>query len=112
MSMAIAGENKPGGVEGGHWDAMAFEAGVAPRLARGVLTKMNADLPEAISRVIGDERLQPAEREFLRERVLPVIDERRSFVADALKCRQSKLEEPLGRQDLDPAVLSRLGKLT
>jgi serine/threonine-protein kinase HipA len=26
MSMAIAGENKPGWVEGPHWDAMAYEA--------------------------------------------------------------------------------------
>jgi hypothetical protein len=59
MSMAIAGENKPGWVEGPHWDAMAFEAGVAPRLVRGVLSRMNSDLPDAISKIIGDERLLP-----------------------------------------------------
>ena len=85
MAMSIAGENKPGWVEGAHWDAMACEAGVAPRLVRGVLSRMSADLPEAISRVIGDERLLPVERDFLREKVLPVIEDRRGFVADALK---------------------------
>lgn len=87
MSMAIAGENRPGWVEGIHWDAMALEAGAAPRLVRSILSKMNAELPDAISRVIGDERLTSAERYFIRARVLPVIEERRQFLADALKTR-------------------------
>lgn len=87
MSMAIAGENRPGWVEGIHWDAMALEAGAAPRLVRSILSKMNAELPDAISRVIGDERLTSAERDFIRARVLPVIEERRQFLADALKTR-------------------------
>lgn len=79
MSMAIAGENKPGWVEGIHWDAMAFEAGVAPRLVRGVLSRLNADLPDAISRVIGDERLLTTERAYIREKVLPVIESGANF---------------------------------
>lgn len=87
MSMAIAGENRPGWVEGIHWDAMALEAGAAPRLVRSILSKMNAELPDAISRVIGDERLTSAERDFIRASVLPVIEERRQFLADALKTR-------------------------
>lgn len=87
MSMAIAGENRPGWVEGIHWDAMALEAGAAPRLVRSILSKMNAELPDAISRVIGDERLTWAERDFIRASVLPVIEERRQFLADALKTR-------------------------
>ncbi|OIQ99294.1 serine/threonine-protein kinase HipA [mine drainage metagenome] len=111
MSMAIAGENKPGWVEGLHWDAMAYEAGVAPRLVRGVLSRMNAGLPEAISGVIGDERLLLSERDFLREKVLPVIEERRGFVSDALKSRQSTLNELLTRQEFDPSVVERLTKL-
>ena len=41
MAMSIAGENKPGWVEGAHWDAMAYEAGVAPRLVRSVLSRMS-----------------------------------------------------------------------
>jgi serine/threonine-protein kinase HipA len=93
MSMAIAGENKPGWIEGIHWDAMAFEAGAAPRLVRGVLSRMNSDLPDAISKVIGDERLLPTERDFIREKVLPVIEERRGFVAEAVKGRQSTVIE-------------------
>ncbi len=90
MSMGIAGENKPGWVEGPHWDTMAYEAGVAPRLVRGVLSRMSADLPDAIGRVIGDERLLPSERKFLRGKVLPVIEERRGFVAEALRQTPSK----------------------
>ncbi len=110
MSMAIAGENKPGWVEGPHWDAMAYEADVAPRLVRGVLSRMSAGLPEAISRVIGDERLLPVERNFLREKVLPVIEERRGFVADVLKSRQSTINELRARRDFDPSVVERLAK--
>jgi serine/threonine-protein kinase HipA len=91
---------------------MAFEAGVAPRLVRGVLSRMNADVPEAISRVIGDERLQPSEREFIREKVLLVIEERRVFLDDALKGRQSTISELLSRRELDPAVIDRLHSLS
>jgi serine/threonine-protein kinase HipA len=112
MAMSIAGENKPGWVEGAHWDAMAYEAGVAPRLVRSVLLRMSADLPEAISKVIGDERLTNEERVFLREKVLPVIDERRGFVADALKSRPSSINELLNNREFDPSVLARLSKLS
>jgi len=102
----------PSCIEGRHWDAMAFEVGVAPRLIRGVLSRMSAELPEAISRVIGDERLLPVERDFLREKVLPVIEERRGFVAEALKSRQSTIDELLARQEFDPSVLERLSRLS
>ncbi|MDD2719874.1 MAG: HipA domain-containing protein [Gallionella sp.] len=112
MAMSIAGENKPGWVEGAHWDAMAYEAGVAPRLVRSVLLRMSADLPEAIAKVIGDERLTNEERVFLREKVLPVIDERRGFVADALKSRPSSINELLNNREFDPSVLARLSKLS
>lgn len=112
MSMAIAGENKPGWVEGPHWDAMAYEAGVAPRLVRGVLSRMNTGLPDAICNVIGDERFLPVEQEFLRETVLPVIEQRRNFVSDALKSRQSTIHELLSGQELDPSILERLGNLS
>ena len=112
MAMSIAGENKPGWVEGAHWDAMAYEAGVAPRLVRSVLSRMSSDLPEAISRVIGDERLTNEERVFLREKVLTVIDERRGFVADALKSRPSSINELLNNREFDPSVLARLSKLS
>ncbi len=108
MSMSIAGENKPGWVEGLHWDAMAYEAGVAPRLVRGILSRMSTELPEAISGIIRDERLLPIERDFLREKVLPVIEERRGFVAEAMKSRQSTIGELRNRKEIDPSVAKRL----
>ena len=111
MAMSIAGENKPGWVEGAHWDAMAYEAGVAPRLVRGALSRMSENLPEAISKVIGDERLLPAERDFLHEKVLPVIADRISFVDDALKSLQSTIGELLTKREFDPSVAERLSNL-
>lgn len=111
MSMAIAGENKPGWVEGLHWDAMAFEARVAPRLVRSVLKKLVERIPDGISRVIGDARLMPSEREFVRERILPVIEERCSFVQEAIKGRQSSLQDVLASRELDPAVIDRLAAI-
>jgi serine/threonine-protein kinase HipA len=46
---------------------------------------MSAGLPEAISKVIGDEQLLPVERDFLREKVVAIIEERRGFLADVLR---------------------------
>ena len=112
MARSMGGENKPGWVEGAHWDAMAYEAGVAPRLVRGVLSRMSAELPEVISKVIGDERLLPVEHDFLREKVLPVIEDRRGFVTDALKTRQSTIAELLTKREFDPSVAERLVKLS
>jgi|GEM_PF-426705 len=111
MSMSIAGENKPGWIGGTHWDAMAFEAGVAPRLVRGVLARMSATLPGAIAKVLGAEQLWIGERDFLREKVVPVIAERRGFVADALKSKQFTLAELLAGPELDSSVLARLSAL-
>jgi serine/threonine-protein kinase HipA len=108
MSMAIAGENKPGWIEGVHWDAMALEAGAAPRLVRGILSRMNAELPDAISRVIGDERLTMDERDFIREKILPVIEERCQFLADALKTRQSTKDELIACRALSHDVVERI----
>lgn len=85
MAMSIAGENKPGWIEGQHWDAMARAAGVVPRLVRGVLTRLIAELPDAMTTVLGDARILPPEQAFLRGKVLPVIEERSGFVAAALK---------------------------
>jgi serine/threonine-protein kinase HipA len=108
MSMAVAGENRPGWVEGMHWDALAYEAGVSPRRVRDVLGRMSAAQPDAIAAVIKDDRLLPAERDFLRGKVLPVIDERRGFVTDALKSKALPIEELLTYRKLDPVVLERL----
>ncbi len=111
MSMSIAGENKPGWIEGIHWDALAYEARVAPRLVRGVLSRMNAALPDAISKVIGDERLLSAERDFIREKVLPVIVERQEFLGDALGSFQSSLADLIASRELSTEVIERLRAL-
>jgi len=87
MSMAIAGENKPGWIEAAHWDALALEAGVSPRYVRSLLETMQAALPQAVSFVLADARLLPDERSFIQEKVLPVMEQRRGFVADALRRR-------------------------
>jgi serine/threonine-protein kinase HipA len=108
MSMAIAGENKPGWIDGVHWDAMALEAGAAPRLIRGILSRMNAELPDAISRVVDDERLTCAERDFLRAKVIPVIQERCQFLADALKTRQFTKRELVECRNLSQDVIGRI----
>lgn len=111
MAMAIAGENKPGWVEGLHWDAMAFEARVAPRLVRSVLKKLVERIPDGISRVIGNARLLPGERDFVRERILPVIEERCSFVQEAIQARQASLPDVLASRELDPAFIDRLAAM-
>ena len=111
MSMSIAGENKPGWVEGIHWDALAYEARVAPRLVRGVLSRMNAALPDAISKVIGDERLLPVERNFIRTKILPVITERQEFLVDALASLQSPLADLINSRELSAEVVDRLKSL-
>ena len=111
MSMSIAGENKPGWVEGIHWDALAYEARVAPRLVRGVLSRMNAALPDAISKVIGDERLQPVERDFIRTKVLPVITERQEFLVDALASLHVPLADLINSRELSAEVVDRLKAL-
>lgn len=64
---------------------MAYASDVAPQLVRSVLARMSAQLPEAISNVIVDERLLEAKRNFLRENMLFLIEERRGFVADAVR---------------------------
>lgn len=63
---------------------MAYASDVAPQLVRSVLARMSAQLPEAISNVIVDERLLEAKRNFLRENMLFLIEERRGFV-DAVR---------------------------
>lgn len=111
MSMSIGGENKPGWVEGIHWDALAYEARVAPRLVRGVLSRMNAALPDAISKVIGDERLQSVERDFIRTKILPVIAERQEFLVGALASLHLPLADLINSRELSAEVVDRLKSL-
>jgi hypothetical protein len=54
--------------------------------AHAITASISKVLPDAISRVIENERLLPVERDFLRKKVFPVID-----VAAALKTRQAMM---------------------
>lgn len=90
---------------------MAFEAGGRLQDRPWRFVTHQCGVPETISRVFGDERLLPAERDFIREKVLPVIEERRVFIGDALKGRQSTVNELLARHELDREVMDRLHAL-
>ena len=87
MAMSIAGENKPGWITGAHWNALACEANIAANAVRLTLTRLIERLPDAMARVIGDQRLLAAERDFLRTRVVTVIEERVGFASEAVKVR-------------------------
>jgi hypothetical protein len=70
---------------------------------------MIADLPDGMARVIGDQRFMADEREFLRGKVLPVIEERIRFAADAIKSRPAPLSDLIRNKALPPEVQDRLG---
>ena len=89
MSMAIAGENKPGWIEWMQWDALAKEAGVAPRYLRTLLNAMQSALPKAAFRILEDNRLLSDEKRYIQEKVLPILEQRRGFIADSLKQNSS-----------------------
>jgi serine/threonine-protein kinase HipA len=44
--------------------------------------------------------------------VLPVIEERRGLVAEAIKSRQSTIGDLLTQKKFDPSVAERLAKLS
>jgi len=111
MAMTIAGENKPGWIEGIHWDALALEAGVSPRHVRSLLATMQASLPQAAARILTDDRLLPNERCFITENVVPILEQRRGFIADALRQKTSTRRELLLCKELDDIVRERLAKL-
>ena len=90
---------------------MAYEAGVAPRLVRQILARLNAALPAAITQVIHDKRFLPNERAFLQDKVLPIIAERQEFIAEATRSRPFTLPDLLHQKELDRAVLERLTQL-
>ena len=84
MAMSIHGENKPGWIEGSHWDALAVQAGINPQAVRTTLSGMMEKIQTAAERVMADKRFIPVERKFLNSRVLPVIAERCQFARHAL----------------------------
>jgi serine/threonine-protein kinase HipA len=111
MAMSIAGENKPGWIEGIHWDALALEAGVSPRHVRSLLETMQASLPLVAARVLADDRLLPNERCFITENVVPILEQRRGFIADSLRQKTNTRRELLACKELDDVVRERLARL-
>lgn len=97
MAMAIAGENRAGWIEAAHWDRLAHDARIAPAAVRQTLSAMIEAMPVAIGGVIDDPRILPAERDFLRQRVVAVIEERIGFAREAIKPR------PTGRAGTRPS---------
>ena len=55
-----------------------------------------------------DERLTADERDFIRSRILPVIEERCAFVGKALNSRQAAPQEVQASREIDPADVGRL----
>ncbi|HIJ89091.1 MAG TPA: hypothetical protein HPP97_15655 [Desulfuromonadales bacterium] len=111
MAMAIAGENKPGWIEGIHWDALALEAGVSPRHVRSLLETMQVSLLQASERVLTDIRLLPNERAFITEKVMPIFEQRRGFIGDALKQKVNNRRELVVCRELDEVVRERLARV-
>ena len=72
---------------------------------------MNNALPDAISKVIGDERLLPVERDFIRTKILPVIAERQEFLVDALASLHVPLADLINSRELSAEVVDRLNSL-
>lgn len=111
MAMAIAGDNKPGWIEGIHWDALAVEAGVSPRHVRSMLETMQTSLLQAAARVLTDIRLLPNECAFIAEKVMPILEQRRGFIVDALKQKVNNRRQLVVCGELDEVVRERLARV-
>ncbi|MFQ5644276.1 MAG: HipA domain-containing protein [Thiogranum sp.] len=84
LAMSIHGENRPGWIEAGHWNALAAEAGVPASLLRSYLQRLSERVEAAADKVLGDDSFVEAEREFIAQNVIPVIRERVGYVQTAL----------------------------
>lgn len=84
LSMGIGGQLKAGWVEGCNWDALALENSLDPRAMRLILAKISVSVKKNMDAILSSEKLLPSEKEWLIDNVKPVIDERLSFVQEAL----------------------------
>jgi serine/threonine-protein kinase HipA len=108
MAMSIAGENRPGWIEGMHWDALAYELGVAPRFVRQTLVELSDTILLVMQEVIKDERLLPKEKKFVKEKIIPITRKRIDFIQLALKEKTKTIKELLVTNELDKLVKNRL----
>ena len=84
LAMSIHGENRPGWIEAGHWNALAAEAGVPASLMRSYLQRLSERVEAAAGKLLGDDSFVEAEREFIAQNIIPVIHERVGYVQTAL----------------------------
>lgn len=83
MAMSIQGENRPGWIGIAHWNALAAEAGVPERLVHAYLQRLSDRIEVAVDKRLDDDSLVEDERDFLAQKVIPVIRERVGYVRDA-----------------------------
>ena len=84
LAMSIQGENRPGWIEIAHWNALAAEAGVPQSLVHSYLRRLAQHIGAAAEKLVGDDSFVEDERDFLMQKVMPVIHERVAYVQDAL----------------------------
>jgi len=84
LAMSIHGENRPGWIEAGHWNALAAEAGVPASLMRSYLQRLSERVEAAADKLLDDDSFVAAEREFIVQNVTPVIRERVGYLQAAL----------------------------
>jgi serine/threonine-protein kinase HipA len=84
LTMSIAGMSQAGWVEGCHWDAFALQNEIDPRAMRMILKRLADELPAAATKLLVSPVLTSGERDWLRQQVMPVLNERLAFVHAAL----------------------------
>lgn len=80
LPMAVAGERRFGFIRDRHWREFATQAGLAAERVVGFVHSLAADLPDAVSDILGSLDSQGVPVHRLRERLLPGI---------AAQCRRS-----------------------
>ena len=85
MAMSIGGEIKAGWVEGLHWDAMALESGNDPRALRMIVKDITNKVEKALPELLKTRVLTNEEKDFVRTKILPVMQERLQFAKEAMQ---------------------------
>jgi serine/threonine-protein kinase HipA len=111
LSMSIGGHNKPGWVEGPHWDALALEAGVRPLVVRKHLQHQIEGIEKHLPMLLQSAKLTDTEKRFLSDKLAPALQSRIDFARTAMAtppCDVKSIEEKRGLVPDD--VLERIAK--
>ncbi len=84
MAMSIAGENKAGWIEKEHWLTFAKEANISNVLMLQYLNKARNKITTYANNILLFNVFTHDEKHFLKSKVLPVIEQRLSFLEDIL----------------------------